>query len=124
MKVIPEMRRAHYIWYLRFHHYHWFDTSAGVLLLPKGIIHAAASASALTWFIRYTYYRKIQYLNNVIINKTKILHHQAEVTLTAFGYPVLVRWFHCSQNFKLFGFPIFRFWAYLMQVIPETRRAH
>jgi hypothetical protein len=44
--------------------------------------------------------------------------------LTAFGYPVLVRWFHCSQNFKLFGFPIFRFWAYLMQVIPETRRAH
>ena len=103
---------------------HWFDTSASVLLLPKGIIHAVASASALTWFIRYIYYRNIQYLNNVIINKTKILHHQAEVTLAAFGYPVLVRWFHCSQNFKLFGFPIFRFWAYLMQVIPETRRAH
>ena len=26
--------------------------------------------------------------------------------------------------FKLFGFLIFRFWAYLMKVIPETRRAH
>jgi hypothetical protein len=25
---------------------------------------------------------------------------------------------------KLFGFPIFRIWAYLMKVIPETCRAH
>jgi hypothetical protein len=25
---------------------------------------------------------------------------------------------------KLFGFPIFRFWAYLIKIIPETRRAH
>jgi hypothetical protein len=24
----------------------------------------------------------------------------------------------------LVGFPIFRFWAFLMKVIPETRRAH
>ena len=30
----------------------------------------------------------------------------------------------CSQNFKLFGFPIFRFWAYLMMVISKTNRAH
>ena len=30
--------------------------------------------------------------------------------------------FYCSQNFNLFGFPIFRFWAYLMKVIPETCR--
>jgi len=28
------------------------------------------------------------------------------------------------KTFKLFGFPIFRFWAYLMKVIPETHRAH
>jgi hypothetical protein len=33
-------------------------------------------------------------------------------------------WFYCSHNFKLFGFPIFRFWAYLMKTIPEARRAH
>ena len=26
----------------------------------------------------------------------------------------------CSQNFKLFGFPIFQLWAYLMKVIPKT----
>ena len=25
---------------------------------------------------------------------------------------------------KLFGFPTFRIWVYLMKVIPETRRAH
>jgi hypothetical protein len=27
-------------------------------------------------------------------------------------------------KFKLLDFPIFRFWAYPMKVIPETRRAH
>ena len=27
-------------------------------------------------------------------------------------------------NFKLFDFPIFLFWAYLMNVIPKRRRAH
>ena len=32
--------------------------------------------------------------------------------------------FYCPQNVKLFDFPIFRFSAYLMKVIPETRRAH
>ena len=29
---------------------------------------------------------------------------------------------YCSQTLKLFDFPISRFWAYLMKVIPETRR--
>jgi hypothetical protein len=29
---------------------------------------------------------------------------------------------YCSQTLKLFGFPISRFWAYLMKVIPEIRR--
>jgi hypothetical protein len=32
--------------------------------------------------------------------------------------------FIAPQNFKLFGFPIFPLWAYLMKVFPETRRAH
>jgi hypothetical protein len=27
---------------------------------------------------------------------------------------------YCSQTLKLFGFPIFRYWVYLMKVIPET----
>jgi hypothetical protein len=30
--------------------------------------------------------------------------------------------FIAPKNFKLFCFPIFRFWAYLMKIIPETRR--
>ena len=33
-------------------------------------------------------------------------------------------WFYCSQNFKIFSFPIFWLWAYLMKVIPETLRNH
>jgi len=35
------------------------------------------STSALTWFIRYIYYR--QFLDNVIINKTKVLLPQTWV---------------------------------------------
>jgi hypothetical protein len=56
-----------------FYYYHWVDTSADGLLVPEGIIHPVVSASALTWFIRYIYYRNLQFLNNVIINKTKVL---------------------------------------------------
>ena len=29
-----------------------------------------------------------------------------------------------QMDFKLFGFPIFWYWAYPMKVIPETQRAH
>ena len=61
---------------------------AGELLVHEGIIHPVVSASALTWFIRYIYYWILQFLNNVIIIKTKVLHPQAYVTLPDFGYPV------------------------------------
>ena len=33
------------------------------------------------------------------------------MTVADFGYPVYALWFYYSQNFKLFGSPIFRFWA-------------
>jgi len=29
-----------------------------------------------------------------------------------------------NPNSKLFGFPIFQFWAYLINIIPETCRVH
>ena len=51
-------------------------------------------------------------VNNAITIKTKVLLTQTYVTLTDIGYPV--------YTFILFGFPIFRSWAYLMKVIPET----
>ena len=54
----------------------------------------------------------------------KVLLFQALVTLADFGYHVQALWYYCSQNFKLFDFSIFRFWVYLIKVIPETRRAH
>jgi hypothetical protein len=59
----------------------WVYTSAGGVVVPESIIRPVVSASALTWFIRYMYYWKLQYLNNVIINKTKVLLPQAYVTL-------------------------------------------
>ena len=50
-------------------------------------------------------------------------------------YPAQTLWFYRFQNFKLFGFTIIRFLAYLVlqpslfsvpdkKVIPETRHAH
>ena len=47
MKVIPETRRLHWIWYLRFYYYHWVDTSAGGLLVMSV---SSVSASALDMF--------------------------------------------------------------------------
>jgi hypothetical protein len=55
MKVITEMCCAHFIRYLRFYNmfYHYVDTSAGGLLVIRGIIRPVVSVLALTWFIRY-----------------------------------------------------------------------
>jgi hypothetical protein len=60
-------------WISTFYCYHWVDTSPGGLLVPEGIIRPVVSVSALTWFIRYIYYWNLQFLNNVIIDKTKVL---------------------------------------------------
>ena len=71
-----------------FYYYHWVDISASGLLFPEGIIRPVVSVSALTWVIRYIYYWNLQFLNNVIINKTKILLPQAMVTSEELGYSV------------------------------------
>ena len=70
---------------------------------PKSNFHAWA----LTWFIRYIHYCMLQFLHNVIVDKTKVLRPQADVSTADFAYPFLAGWFCCSQSFQLFGFPIF-----------------
>ena len=50
----------------------------------------------------------LQFLNNVIIIKTKVLPSQALVTLAEFGYSGYTLWFITPNNFKLFDFPIVR----------------
>jgi hypothetical protein len=62
------------------------------------------------------------FLNNVFIIQTKVPLPQVSVTLADIGYPVYPLWFYCSKNLILFDFPMFRFWAYLMKVIPGKRR--
>jgi hypothetical protein len=69
-------------------------------------------------FIRYIYYWNLQFLYSVIIDKTKAPLPRAYMTLAEFGYPVYAISFYWSQNFKLFGFPNFRYWVYLMKVVP------
>ena len=44
-------RRAHQIRYLRLNYYHWVDTSACGLLVPKGIICTVVRAFVLTYFL-------------------------------------------------------------------------
>jgi hypothetical protein len=105
--------------------YHWVDTSAGGPLVSEAIIRLIVSASARTWFIRYIYYWNLQFLSNAIINKTKVLLQQV-------GIDELNRcWLYCLgplvlllPPFLIIWFPIFRFWAYLMKVIPETCHAY
>ena len=62
----------------------------------------------------------LQYLNNVIINKTKVLLTQS------YRWPeqMLAILFKAFHSFKLFGFRIFGFCAHRMKFIPLTRRAH
>jgi len=60
----------------------------------------------------------IGFLNNVIINETKVLLPQPILTILFTFFGLLL------PNIKLFGFPIFRFLAYLLNIITETRRAH
>ena len=74
--------------YLHFYYYHLVDTSAGGQSVPEGIIRLVVSASVLTWFIRYIFYWNLQFINNVIINKTMVLIPHVYVTLANFGYPV------------------------------------
>ena len=52
-----------------FYYYHLVDATAVRLLVPEGIIRPIVSASVLTWFIKLY----LQFLNNVIIIKTKVL---------------------------------------------------
>jgi hypothetical protein len=86
------------------------DTTAGGLFVPEDIIHPVVSVSTLTWFIRYIYYWNLQFINNVIIIKIILA--------------MLVRPFSLllQNSFKLLGFSVFRYWAYLMMFIPDTHR--
>jgi hypothetical protein len=52
---------------------------------PGGYHLASISVSALKWRSTYICYSNLQFLNNVIFIKTKVLLPQAYVTLTDFG---------------------------------------
>jgi hypothetical protein len=70
---------------------HWFDTCVDGLLVFDSIIRPVVNSSALTWLIRYIYYWNLQFLNNVIIIKTKVYlprEYTKCITLSELGYPV------------------------------------
>ena len=75
MQIIQETCRAHLIWYLRCYYtvLSQVNTAADGLLVSESIIRPVVHASALTYFIRCIYYWKLQSLNNIIINNTKVL---------------------------------------------------
>ena len=87
------------IWYfhLCLYYYRCNDTFAGGLLVPEGIIRPVDSSppSGIGDFSRFW----------------------LSCCLDPLGL-------FCPQNFKLFGFPVFRYWAYLVKVFSETRHAY
>ena len=107
--------------YSRFYYYYWVDISAGGLLVPECMIRPVVSVSVLTFFIRYIYYWNLQFLIKVISSKLKFtfLTHSWPLLILAIMYKPFR--FIVPNTFKLFGFQICRFWAYL---IPKTRHAH
>jgi hypothetical protein len=50
-------------------------------MFPEVIIHPVVNVSRLTLLMRYPYYWNLQFLNNTIIIKTKVLLSQSYVTL-------------------------------------------
>ena len=110
------MELCHY-----FSYYHWIDASVGVLLVPEGIIHPVVSGSALSLFNRYTCYWNLQFLNNESIIKTKVPPSSiGDLSRIYVGTLIYL----LAKPLKLFRFPTFRFWEYLMKVIPEMCCAH
>jgi hypothetical protein len=53
--------------------YQLIEASPGGLLDSDGIICSLVSDSTLAWLIKYIYCWNLQFLNNVMINKTNVL---------------------------------------------------
>ena len=93
----------------------------------KHTIHVICCGQySYTCVYAYIWKWKIVLPNNVIISKSsKVFLSPSGVSgLADFGYPVKALWSYWSQNIKLPGFPTCRFWAYLLNFFPDTRRAH
>jgi hypothetical protein len=82
--------------------------SPGGLLVPDGISHQLVSIPSLTSFIRYIYYWNLQFLNNEIIIKTKVLFPQSRITFSDFGCAF---WLVFLLS-KSFGFSIYIVWRW------------
>ena len=95
---IPERSRVHLIKYRRFQWYHCVDTVDGGLLEHDGIIRPLVGVLALTWCIRYTYCRNLQFVNIELLLKLRF----NRVWLSCLGKLVVM----LLNALKLFGFSI------------------
>ena len=79
----------------------------------------------LTYRVLYKWWTET--FMNLIIAMGELYPKQRHVTkFTCYIQPIVAilflkaLWFYCCQNFKSFVYPIFRYWAYPMKVIPEN----
>jgi hypothetical protein len=85
----------------------------------------------LSCFGTYYWFESNSWINfHIVLNKTVLFRTLFDWSWAG-GPVIIVRttfytlWFYYSQTrFKLFGFPIFRFWAYQMKVVLETCFGH
>ena len=73
MKTVFVIQIVQLVMRTKFDIYHLFDASPDGLLVSDCIIRSVVNASALAWLKRYMYYSNLQFLNNVMINKTNVL---------------------------------------------------
>jgi hypothetical protein len=73
MKIVFVIQIVQLVMRTKFDNYHLVGASPDGLLVSDCIIRSVVSDSALAWLIRYMYYWNLQFLNNVMINKTNVL---------------------------------------------------
>ena len=111
------------MWYLRF--YYWVDTTVGAHPLPASVLFSHKSVFRHWHGLICIYIFIIEKYNSYIMNllsklRFSSLRHRWRWNMLAILLGLLV--LTLPYTLKLFGFPIFRFLAYLMKVILETLR--
>jgi ABC-type nickel/cobalt efflux system permease component RcnA len=112
MKVLPERRREHSIWYLRLFCYHWVDTSADFEHTWWRFFQKGVMSTKFDIYVCITITGSIPLLTLSVPDEGSsrkaawALHLISTFVLLSLG------WYLCWL------------WAYLMKVLPERRREH
>ena len=112
MKVLPERRHEHYIWYLRLYYYHWVNTSADVertwwRFFQKGVVST-----------KFDIYVCIAITGSIPL-LTLSVPDEGSSRKASWALNLISRFVLLSLGWYLCWL-----WAYLMKVLLERRHEH